>query len=119
MPDGFYGISSEALFINRFEVEYSRQYAAGAGQTTFSSDQAGDWLFQVPGFSTNSLSAWDISDPLAPVQIQNPQVTQDGSTDTLAFEQAASGSASTWHPTWPACWRRTAWRWSRAGLALT
>ncbi len=86
------GISSEALFINWFEVEYSCQYAAGAGQTTFSSDQAGDWLFQVPGFSTNSLSAWDISDPLAPVQIQNPQVTQNGSTDTLAFEQAASGA---------------------------
>lgn len=83
--------SPDSILINWLEVEYARDFAANSDRALFSMETNGTWKYQVTGFSSNSLTALDVTDPLQPVLINNATAEQvGGGAYTLAFQQDVS-----------------------------
>ncbi len=87
------GLTFNSVFVNWFEITYNDAYTADADQLYFDGDQAGQWQFQVDGFSTPDLEVYDISSPLAPFQITGWQAEAVSSGYALSFEADQSGES--------------------------
>lgn len=81
------GITTDYVFVNRFEIEYDRAYTATGDSLTFSGDAAGTWEYAVTGFTTATVQTFDITTPTLPVRIANLTVEADGDFYTARFEQ--------------------------------
>ncbi len=72
------GPSSWKVYLNWFEVEYQRLFAAQSNELAFAGDAAGAWTYTVTGFTTGTVSIWDISTPLTPTRLLDPDVAGSG-----------------------------------------
>ena len=71
LPDGTpYSI----VYLNSFDLSYERLYRAAGDQLAFTAPP--DSSVTVTGFSSGALLLLDVSDPLRPVQVADPVVTQ-------------------------------------------
>lgn len=81
------GITQELVLFNWFEIDYADSYIAAGDQLFFSGDAAGEWEFRLDGFSMDSISIFDISDPLAPALITGATSQWTGSAYRHSFQQ--------------------------------
>ena len=74
------GGSSDQLYINWFELTYSRQLQAQSDQLFFEYDELGStWQYRVGGFTSAEINVLDISTPLDPIIVQvQPGTLQNG-----------------------------------------
>jgi hypothetical protein len=64
-------LASQKLYFDHFEIEYQRLFQAQNNRIEFSYLPAGQWKYQVSGYTTNNLYVLDITQPLAPVWLTN------------------------------------------------
>lgn len=115
------GITQESLYVNWFELDYYRTYAAENGQLFFDGDAAGTWKYQISGMPTDAPSVFDITTPAQPARILNALVTATGGAYSLAFQHAITGERryaavapaqilplAALEPERPSTWRTTA-----------
>ncbi|MFB0547061.1 MAG: C25 family cysteine peptidase, partial [Anaerolineae bacterium] len=84
------GTELDGLVLDWIEVGYLRSLDAIDDVLRFTSDPGS--LFEIQGFTENTLSAFDITDPLDVGRIQGVVVTPDAGTFTLEF-QGQGGTA--------------------------
>jgi uncharacterized repeat protein (TIGR01451 family) len=65
-------------WLNWWEISYQRELDAVDDRLAFGLDLAGEWVFTVTGFTTNTIAVWDVSSPSAPVRILSPVITGVG-----------------------------------------
>jgi hypothetical protein len=63
------GAPVDSVFLDWFEVDYARRYVAEQDWLTFTAPAAGEFNFQVDGFSQPEVELYDITDPYRPVRI--------------------------------------------------
>ncbi|HEX7975646.1 MAG TPA: C25 family cysteine peptidase [Anaerolineales bacterium] len=70
-------LSRERMYFDWFEIQYARRFQAENNQLAFSRDESGQpaWQYQLDGFQPGGVAVYDITDPLNPKQILNPQVS--------------------------------------------
>ena len=85
------GITQNVFFINRFEIDYYRTYAADGDVLFFDGDEAGTWEYQVKGFTTDTVEVFDITTPGSPTRILYGVISAEDSTYTLTFEHSIAG----------------------------
>jgi hypothetical protein len=78
--------ANDNVLINRFKLDYYDAYFAENDQLFFDGDQQGTWEYAVDGFSTNTIQAYNLADPSAPIRIMNPVITPTANGYQLAFE---------------------------------
>jgi hypothetical protein len=81
------GITQDIFYVNWFEIDYYRTYAAEGNVLFFDGDQAGEWEYHLTGFTTDDLEAFDVTMPSSPIRILNCDISND-TTYTLAFEHS-------------------------------
>lgn len=85
------GRTLDGVLVNWFEIDYYDTYYAEDDRLFFDGEQAGNWEFQVDGFSLAEIEAFDITDPLAPMLVTGATVTPTTNGFRLDFEQTISG----------------------------
>jgi len=84
------GESSSEVYVNWFEITYQDTYVAEDDRLTFSAPAAGSYAFVVTGFTTDAIALFDVTDPVAPLQIVNHVAEPDGAHYRLRFNDSAS-----------------------------
>jgi hypothetical protein len=85
---------NDSITIDYFEVTYRRNYVAGADDTLkFEPDNGSRYV--IDGFSINTLSAYDISDPADVMRVTDYTVTgpDGGGKFSIEFEPASMGDS--------------------------
>ena len=85
------GVGYDLVYIDWFEIEYRRTFAAESDLLSFGGDQAGTWEYRVTGFTTSTVEAFDIGDPLAVARIVSTTIEADGGSYRLRFEDSTAG----------------------------
>ena len=75
-------ITSDIVLVNYFELDYADQFVAENDYLEFSGDDAGNWEFQVGGFSNPGLELYDITQPGDVARLEGFQV---GPANLLVF----------------------------------
>ncbi len=70
---------------NWWELDYRRLFRAWQGQLDFTAEVAGAQDFLTQGWYTNTVTAWDISNPLRPKLLTGAAITPDGSQFDVRF----------------------------------
>jgi CheY-like chemotaxis protein len=81
---------NDSMAVDWFEVAYRREYVAAANTLKFSPDSGS--RYNIDDFTDNNLLAFDISDPINVVKIDNAIITGTNPY-SFEFEPAAAGSA--------------------------
>ncbi len=82
--------SNSEVYVNWFEVTYQDTYVAEADRPLFSPPSAGNYTFEVTGFSTGAIELFDITHPATPVRITNYMVESYGEGYRLRFGDDAT-----------------------------
>ena len=71
--------------VNSFDVAYPRAFVAMTDTLRFLQPTAGAWQYAITNFTTSTIQAFDITDPLNVVRIGSPTITQPDATYTYQF----------------------------------
>lgn len=80
------GILEDDILVNWFAIDYYDTYFAENDQLLFDGDLTGTYEYQVDGFSSEALEAYDITDPAIPKRISGATVTGTAIRQRLDFE---------------------------------
>ncbi len=90
------GVGYDVVVIDKFLLNYSKIFITENDELPFTTPEAGTWLYQVNGFTTDQgLAVFDVTTPEAVVQIINP-VVSSVSPYSLQFSDATTGEARYW-----------------------
>ncbi len=84
-------ITLDEVLVNWFEIDYYESFFAENDQLFFDGDQAGTWEFRVDGFSSTSLEAYDLTNPVSPVIITGATIQSTSNGQQLSFEATIAG----------------------------
>ena len=84
-------VGYDLVYIDWFEIEYRRTFTAENNLLSFGGDQAGTWEYQVTGFTTAGVEAYDIGDLWAVARIVSATIEANGGAYRLRFEDQAAG----------------------------
>ncbi|MDI9566739.1 MAG: C25 family cysteine peptidase [Chloroflexota bacterium] len=88
------GVGLDIIHVDWAKIYYSNTFTVptGENQLAFSYATEGAWTFQISGFESNALFAYDVSDPAAPVEIDPSSLLVEpiGSDYTLSFRDELS-----------------------------
>ena len=84
--------SGSILFINNFDVSYTRNYTATSDSLRFTQPVTGTWQFQVTGFTTSTIGAFDMTDPWNISQVVTKTIAPSSGTYTLSFVNTLASS---------------------------
>lgn len=79
------GPSGDYVFVNYFDVEYSRLYTASEDALRFRNGANGTWRYQISGWTDSSVEMFDITDPFDVARFVGSTMTPKGSSQTLEF----------------------------------
>jgi len=80
------GLLYDIVYIDGFTIEFSNHFVAENQVLQFDYETAGNWLFQVEGFSNEDLSVFDISDPNLVEEIMDIETIPAGTGYAVLFE---------------------------------
>jgi hypothetical protein len=84
----------DQLYANWLEVDYAARYQAASDRLFFKAPGTGAYQFRITGFTVNSLEAYDITNPAAPVRLLNATAPKEGATYTAVLEDTAAAGAA-------------------------
>ena len=73
------------IMFDFFEVDFTRLFQAEQNKLIFPGENAGTWRYRVGGFSTSVLTVYDISNPISPIRVTNPNVSFTGGAYSVTF----------------------------------
>ena len=82
--------ANDVIFTNYFDVSYTRAFVATNDALRFGYSDNGTWQYQITGFSSAALEAFDIADPFNVVRLSNASITPAPCPCTLQFADAVS-----------------------------
>jgi hypothetical protein len=80
----------DVLYVNWLEIDYRRTYTAENDLLFFDGDEAGTWRYEVPGFLTNTIEVFDVSDPFSVTHFVSTSVELSG-TYAVEFQDSIAG----------------------------
>jgi len=89
-------VSVDMIYIDWVELAFQNTYLAENDELAFSYTEIGDWDYQVSGFSADTIAVYDVTDPLAPVQIENIATQPVDTTFTVLFHDQVSQQTDYW-----------------------
>ncbi len=91
------GVTASSYGFDEFSIEFVQQLN-GYNQYLQFSQPAGDWTFEIGGFSANTLHIWDISNPLVPIELvdygQEESIVTFSNSQTSSTEYVVFGADS-------------------------
>ncbi len=88
------GAGFSSVFTNWFSLEYDDTFTAESDALRFTLAPAGQQTLEVEGFGSDTLEAYDVSDPDHPVLLTGTAVVADAGTWTLRFEDGPLADAT-------------------------
>ncbi|MFZ0546508.1 MAG: C25 family cysteine peptidase, partial [Candidatus Promineifilaceae bacterium] len=91
------GSSSNAVYLNRITVDYTRLFIATNDELVFSDEVGGSREFHIDGYSdnnSNNILVWDITNPNQPQEVTGVGVTGSGPTYSYEFGTNHSAGAT-------------------------
>jgi hypothetical protein len=88
------GASYDYFYTDWFELETRRRTEAENDQLAFGGDTAGTWRFEIEGFAGESVELYDVTNPLAVVDLEGYATAPVADTYTLSFEDSIPGATS-------------------------
>jgi hypothetical protein len=80
----------ERIYFDWFEVKYARQFEAQNDTINISTHDEGERKYVVNGFSSPKVEVFDISNPLVPIQILQPEISGANGDYTTTFSVTQS-----------------------------
>lgn len=68
------GASADSVMFDRFELSYGRRHVAESNELTFTQTVSGTWKYEIVGFDSPEIEAYDITSPLTVTRIVNLQI---------------------------------------------
>lgn len=85
-------LGGDDLFFDWFEIEYARRFQAAQDQITFTGG-AGEWRYQIDGFTQPNAQIFDITTPTTPRLIAHPASEAVADTYRLSFQLSHAADA--------------------------
>ncbi|MFQ5718822.1 MAG: C25 family cysteine peptidase [Acidobacteriota bacterium] len=85
------GSGTHQVLANWFDVEYSRLFVAAGDALAFGTTLVAPVTYQVTGFTTSDIVAYDVTDPAAPVRLTGGSVTGSAGSFTFVFTDTLGG----------------------------
>jgi hypothetical protein len=85
-PGGMPGVVYDQFYVDRIVLEYPRPLAAHGDGLAFAVDRPGD--VEVSGFSGADVAVFDVTDPAAPVRVEQLSATTGNGGTTVRFRHA-------------------------------
>ena len=85
------GSPVDGFYTNWIEIDYLDSYTAEGDRLAFNGEGDGTFRFDITGFSTTDLEAFDVSDPLHPVRLTDFSISQEEDEHVLRFEDTLQG----------------------------
>lgn len=79
------GTGSDTIYVDWFELRYDRLFRAVDDRLRFDYPGPGPWRLRVDGLSAPAVSAYELSDPLAPRLLTNLAVTSESGSYSVSF----------------------------------
>ncbi len=89
------GQASDLVFIETITLEYDNTFVAYGDMLSFKFDESGTWLFQVNGFSSDQVAAYDITNTQAPSGITGLVLVGEGPY-SVQFQANVSTNKKYW-----------------------
>jgi hypothetical protein len=86
LPDSYY--------VNWAELTCAQRYIADNNRLAFFSDNTGGTTFKVGGFSADDIMVFDVSQPAAPVQISDLDITTSAGISQARFERTVDENSA-------------------------
>src|SRR5262249_13862987 len=96
-----FGIDIDSVSSNYWELTYSRNFEAVGDELSFGYG-AGNVKFQIPGFTGNEIVPFDVTDPVAPMQLQGATIAPVSSAFQVTFEDSVGGGGNQYYASNPA-----------------
>ncbi len=80
------GGTYQYVYVNRFDIAYSRPYTVENDRLFFDQTAPGTWAYRLHGFSTAAVEVLRVTDPSRPVRFQNARAEAQGGTFSVTFE---------------------------------
>lgn len=81
---------NDFIFVNNFDLAYRSAFTATGDVLGFNETDSGIWRFQIGGFSSSSLEAYDITNPLNVAKFNSLTITSINPTFRLSFKDSIS-----------------------------
>ena len=79
------GYSQDLFFIDWLDIGYRRTFTSESGRLDFSYATPGDWQFELTDFVIDAIDVYDVSNALAPISIDNIQITGENAHYSAEF----------------------------------
>lgn len=79
---------NDSIAVNNFDLEYRSAFMAGGDVLSFNETDSGIWRFQIGGFSSSSLEAYDITNPLNVAKFNSLTITPNSPPYKLSFKDS-------------------------------
>jgi len=89
------GLTYDLVYIDWFELEYPNSFSAQNDEIAFNYSESGTWNYQVSGFSTNQVQAYEVTNSISPVRITGVNITGSGPY-TVEFGDDVIGDKYYW-----------------------
>jgi len=80
------GATVDELYVNWLEVDYAASYVAQGDRLAFAAPAADAYRFEVAGFTSPDVEAFDLTDPERPVRLLNVQAAPETGAFTAILE---------------------------------
>jgi len=87
--------ATDLVYYDWIELKFNSTYAAHENELRFKFNESGTWLFQVSGFTSDQVAAFDISNPRAPASITGLVLSGEGPY-TAQFQADVPSLAQYW-----------------------
>lgn len=88
--------TTDDIYVNYWEVDYRRAFTAWEGRLDFIAEVGGLQEFLSSGWTTSTVTTWDITDPAQPVRLVGADVQPDGAAYQVRFRAQPTAGARFW-----------------------
>jgi hypothetical protein len=94
----------DRFFLNWAEIDYSAGYTAHNGRLDFACRVPGRASFRLAGFPSAAVRVFDVTDPVAPVELDGVSVAREGEAFSASFD-ADCREGTRWEAVAPEAWQ--------------
>jgi uncharacterized repeat protein (TIGR01451 family) len=90
------GLGYDVVHVDWLELDLASQFVASGDVLSFGYDVAGEWKYQVDGFTNGDVAVFDVTNPQSVQAITGGSVVPSGPTFSLLFRDTIGGATQYW-----------------------
>lgn len=88
------GVDANTVYIDWFELDLASYFHSEGNRLAFTYNNSGDWKYQIDGFTSEKISAFDLNNPFSPVIIEGLTTVPSGLDYAAQFQDTVTAGSN-------------------------